>query len=143
MMMSELERIFGAGAGAAAKRAWADYDRSNRAAAGMSSAARQDRYGSEDDPFERAAMRTRRAVQTPGGRPQGYASQLAGDLLLPKTPLDYGLLALGGPLPRAAKTAAVGLGALFSGGEAQAPVRDLDARFAPISDLARQDQYQQ
>jgi hypothetical protein len=100
----------------AAAQAWRDYDR------GMSALARQDAY-MQGTPHERAAIRRQATgLRAPEQRP---ASRISGEFLLPQTPLDYGLMALGGPLPRAAKTAAIGMGALFEPREAQARARNV------------------
>jgi hypothetical protein len=75
--------------------------------------------------FERAAIQTSRGVRprylTRTGREEGAATrtleQIGEDYLLPKTPLDYGLLALGVPgrlLGVGGKALALGLGGLLS-----------------------------
>ena len=72
------------------------------------------------DPFERAAYRQARAVRprsfTEEGRTEGTATQAlekAGESVIPQSPSDYALMALGGPWGRAAKVGAVGLAALL------------------------------
>lgn len=54
--------------------------------------------------------------------------QVVGDLVIPRTPLDFGMLALGGPFSRAAKTGAVALGAALENDPAQAGILDRLAR---------------
>src|SRR5215472_12134216 len=72
------------------------------------------------DPFERAAYRQARAVRprsfTEEGRTEGMATRAlekAGESVIPQSPSDYALMALGGPWGRAAKVGAVGLAALL------------------------------
>lgn len=64
-----------------------------------------------DDPFERAAQRTRQSVQPQGGRTEGMATTLPEDFLIPKTPLDYAMYATMGPFRLPAKAAMLGIGA--------------------------------
>jgi hypothetical protein len=72
------------------------------------------------DPFAAAAMRTRRSVRPPGGRPTNI-DEMLGDVLIPKTPLDVAATFALGPGGRAgAKIAGLTLGAILSGDEAQA-----------------------
>ena len=73
-----------------------------------------------DDPFERAAQRTRQSVQPQGGRTEGMATTLPEDFLIPKTPLDYALYATMGPFRLPAKAAMLGIGAAMGSEPAEA-----------------------
>ena len=73
-----------------------------------------------DDPFERAAQRTRQSVQPQGGRTEGMATTLPEDFLIPKTPLDYAMYATMGPFRLPAKALMLGVGAAMNPETAEA-----------------------
>ena len=73
-----------------------------------------------DDPFERAAQRTRQSVQPQGGRTEGMATTLPEDFLIPKTPLDYAMYAMGGPFRVPVKAAMLGVSAALGSDAAEA-----------------------
>lgn len=61
--------------------------------------------------------------RTPGiDRPaqRGIIDEVGTALMVPQSPLDFGMLALGGPIPKAAKLGAVALGAAMEPSEAEA-----------------------
>jgi len=68
-------------------------------------------------PAEIAAYRTAQGQRPLMGRPPGPIGDFAEDFLLPKTPLDYAMYALGGPGSRALKAGALALGGLLSSGD--------------------------
>src|SRR5262245_49769156 len=70
---------------------------------------------------EAAALRTRRGVIPPprlgvtiGGRQEGELPAALANFLIPQTPLDVAMYALGGPFGRAAKIGMLGAGAYFT-----------------------------
>ena len=68
---------------------------------------------------EAAAFRMRQAVRPMYGRTEGAATSLPEDMLIPKTPLDAGLMMLGAP-GRAAKLGGMALGAALQSSDAEA-----------------------
>lgn len=62
---------------------------------------------------EAAARKTAYAVLPTYGRQEGALTQLQEDAVIPKTPLDFALLATGGPFARWVKVGALSLGALL------------------------------
>ena len=94
-----------------------------------------------DDPFERAAQRTRQSVQPQGGRTEGMATTLPEDFLIPKTPLDYAMYATMGPFRLPAKALMLGVGAAMNPETAEAgPLSKVvggAARGGVWSDLAK------
>jgi hypothetical protein len=62
---------------------------------------------------ESAARKTAYAVLPTYGRQEGALTQFQEDAIIPKTPLDFALLATGGPFARWAKVGALSLGALL------------------------------
>jgi hypothetical protein len=71
------------------------------------------------DAHEIAALRQARAVRPPLGRREGAATRFIEEQY-PQTPLDYAMLALGGPLSRGVKIGTLALGGLLTSDEAQA-----------------------
>ncbi len=69
---------------------------------------------------EAAAARTRQSVRPAEGRASGQLTQLIEDSMIPKTPLDVGLMVAGGPFGRLAKAGALGLGAALTPSDAEA-----------------------
>ena len=66
------------------------------------------------------AARLSQGQRPPGGRPDGPMLDFVQSAIFPQTPLDVGLYALGGPLSRGAKTAAVALGGALTPTDAEA-----------------------
>ena len=98
------------------------------------------------DAAEVAAQRLQRSVRRPAETSQETIDKLAGaasDVLIPKTPLDWGVTAAtlpAGPLARpAARVGALALGALFEPGEAKAGVLNKVRKM--LGTLAAQDNY--
>lgn len=81
---------------------------------------------------EAAAMRMQRAVRPPGGRQEGALTEFVRDAVIPQSPLDYGLYALGAPFLRpAVRAGMLGLGAAMESSPAEAGVlRRLGSRIA-------------
>lgn len=67
------------------------------------------------------AMRTRQSVQPEGGRKEGDLTEF----MIPKSPLDYASLALGGPLRAGVKAGLLGMGLVMESSPAQASVGKL------------------
>jgi hypothetical protein len=66
------------------------------------------------------ALRTRRGVLPPGGRPDGPLMEFTKNMFIPQGPSDVALYLLGGPFRPALKAAALGLGAALEPSPAQA-----------------------
>lgn len=98
----------------------------------MGALAALDQYGQEPQwpqpepapelsPHEIAAQRVAQAARPIAGRKEGWATENPDLGLIPRTPLDVGLLAAGGPIGgRAAKIGALAVGAALEPSEAQA-----------------------
>jgi hypothetical protein len=118
--LDELGRAFDEGAAP-----WDPFG--NNSLAGL--AQRYDTLGNlSDDPFERAALRTRQAERPLLGRQGENTVGKMIDFMIPKTPLDVATYALGGPF-----SVPVKIGALVAGGL----LTPSDTEAAPVSKIGK------
>jgi hypothetical protein len=88
-------------------------------------------------PHELAAMRQRQSAQPMMGRKEGAGTQFIEDVMLPKTPLDAALFAVGGVPGRAAKAATLAAGAALSSDDAEAGPLRAARRILPMDEASR------
>lgn len=72
------------------------------------------------DAREAAALRLRQSVRPEAGRQEGALTEFVTDAMIPKSPLDWATIALGGPLSRGVKTGILAAGGVLESDAAQA-----------------------